>query len=125
LDRYGGAQSAVFAASCDAALATGPDGQLLLRASFSGPFEALDENSLIGSSSYRLDFGKGQSLTAGYTLARLKPSGMPVTTTHEASLELTFSAARGSLGLQISVSRTSGDPGWSIDVSMSAAVDLL
>ncbi len=125
LDPYGGAQSAIFAGSGDAALAAGPNDQLLLHVSYSGPFDALDENSLIGAASYVLDFGKGQSLTAGYTLARIKPSGMPAATTHEASLGLTFSIARGSLGLQISVSRVSGDPGWSIDVSMSAALDLL
>jgi hypothetical protein len=125
LDPYGGAQSAVFASSADAAFASSPNDQLLLHVSFSGPFDLVDENSLVGSGSYVVDFGAGQAMTAGYTLSRIKPSGVPATTTHQVNLGLVFSLSRGSLGLQASVSHRTGEPGWSIDVSMSVALELL
>jgi hypothetical protein len=125
LDPYGGAQSAVFASSGDAAFASSPSDQFLFHVSFSGPFDFLDENSLVGSASYVVDLDEGQAMTAGYTLSRIKPSGVPATTTHQASLGLVFSLSRGSLGLQASVSHRTGEPGWSIDVSMSAALQLL
>jgi hypothetical protein len=125
LDPYGGAQSAVFASSADTAFASSPSDQFLFHVSFSGPFDLLDENSLVGSASYVVDLGKGQAVTTGYKLSRIKPSGVPATTTHQASLGLVFSLSRGSLGLQASVSHRTGEPGWSIDVSMSAALELL
>jgi len=125
LDPYGGAQSAVFASSADAAFASSPSDQFLFHVSFSGPFGLLDENSLVGSASYVVDLGEGRAVTAGYTLSRIKPSGVPAAATHQASLGLVFSLSRGGLGLQASVSHRTGEPGWSIDVSMSAALELL
>jgi hypothetical protein len=125
LDPYGGAQSAIFASSADAAFASSPSDQFLFHVSFSGPFDLLDENSLVGCASYVVDLGEGQAMTAGYTLSRVKPSGVPATTMHQASLGLAFSLSRGSLGLQASVSHKTGEPGWSIDVSLSAALELL
>ncbi len=125
LDLYGGAQSVVFVSSADAALASSPKDQFLVHMSFSGPFESLDENTLAGSASYVLDFGDGMAMTAGYTLSRIKPSESPATTTHQASLGLVFSLSHGSMELQAAVSHRTGISGWSIDVSMSAALDLL
>jgi hypothetical protein len=125
LDPYGGTQDAVYAGSVDAALAGGPDDQLLVHASYSGPLTRLDESTLVASASYVLDFTPGASLSAGYTLARVKPAESPAIATHQASLGLTFDVSFGSLGLQVAVARASGSPGWSIDVSMSAALRLL
>ena len=125
LDPYGEAQDAVYAGAADAALAAGPDDQFLFHASYSGPFAALDENTLIGAASYVLDFAPGASLSVGYTLTRVKPAGLAASVAQEASLGLAFAVSFGSLGLQVSVLQESGDPGWSIDVSMSAALDLL
>lgn len=125
LDPYGGDQDFVYAASADAALASGPDDQFVSHLSFSGPFSALDESTLSAAATYALDFGDGGTLTAGYTLLRVEPTGASATTTHEAGLGISFSVGPGSLGLQVSATRRSGDPGWSIDVSMSASLELL
>lgn len=125
LDPYGGAQSVVFAGTGDAAFASSPRDQLLLHVSFSGPFAILDENSIVGSASYVLDFGEGRAMTAGYAASRIKPSGGAATTTQQAHLGLTFSLSRGSLGLQVAVTHRTGETGWAIDVSMAAALELL
>jgi hypothetical protein len=125
LDPYGGGQSVIYAGSGDAAFASSPRDQFLLHVSFSGPLALPDENSLVGSASCVVDIGTGQAMTAEYALSRIKPSGEAATTTHLACLGLTFSLSRGSLGLQVSVSHKTGVPGWAIDVSMSAALELL
>jgi hypothetical protein len=125
LDPYGGEQDFVYATSADAALASGPDDQFTFHLSFSGPLSVVDESTLSAATAYALDFGDGGTLTAGYTLLRVQPTGMSAMTTHEAGLGISFSVGRGSLGLQVSATRRSGDPGWSIDVSMSASLELL
>ncbi len=125
LDPYGGEQDVVGSVSADAAALSGPEDQLLFHASASAPFADLAENTLIATGSYELEFGMGQTLAAGYTLLRVQPSGASAEVTHQASLALTFRIGRGHLGLQVAAARRSGDPGWSLDVSMTASLDLL
>jgi len=125
LDPFDGIQDAVYAATADGAFVSGPDDELVVHVSFSGPFDALDENSLLGAATYTLDFGRGGTLAASYTLLRVQPAAQTARTTHEASLGLAFDLGIGSLGLQVSATRRSGEPGWSIDLSMSASLEIL
>lgn len=125
LDPFDGVQDAVAAATADAAFVSGPDDELAVHVSFSCPLDAFDENALLGAATYTLDFGGGGTLTASYTLLRVQPAAQPSRATHEASLGLTFDLGIGSLGLQVSATRRTGDPGWSIDLSMTASLEIL
>ena len=125
IDPYGGAQNFVIAASADAAFATSPVDQFLFHASFSGPVEFTEENTLSTTLSYEYELSDTSSLIADYAFQRVKPLGLDANVSHAASLELGFDVNGVDMGLQITLTREPGDPGWSIDVSISAAMDLL
>jgi len=125
IDPYGGAQNVVITGSADAALASCPSDQLLVHAGFSGPFDIADENTLTANLSYEYLLSETSTVTAGYSLQRVKPAGLPVNVSQAASLALGFDIGGADVVLQISLTRDAGDPSWSIDVSVSAAMDLL
>jgi hypothetical protein len=125
IDPFGGAQNVVVTASADWAFATGPDDQLLFHAGFSGPFDLIDEHILTVTFGYEYELSEDVSLDADYALQRVKPSGLAANTSHAASLALDFDIGGADLGLRVALTREAGDPGWSIDVSVSAAMDLL
>ncbi|MFC2108826.1 hypothetical protein ACFLS5_05115 [Candidatus Bipolaricaulota bacterium] len=125
IDPYGGAQNIVVGVSADAAFATGPDDQLLFRASCSGPFDIMNENRLTAGLSYERILTENGTMIADYALQRVKPAELEASTSHLAGLSLGFDIGGVDVGLQISLSREPGDPGWSIDVSVAATMDLL
>jgi len=125
IDPFGGAQNFVIAASADAAFVTSPDDQFLFRASFSGPVDFMEENTLSSTLSYEYAISETSTLFADYAFQRVKPLGLAANTSHAASLLLGFDVQGVDIGLQVTVTREPGDPGWSIDVSLSAAMDLL
>ena len=125
IDPYGGAQNVVVAGSANAAFTTTPDDQLLFNASFSGPFDILDENTLAVRFSYESEVSEDSTLVLDYVLQRVKPAGQPVTSSHVASLSIQFDIQGVDMGLEVALGKETGDPGWSIDVSLNAAMDLL
>jgi len=125
IDPYGGAQNIVITASGDAAMASCPSDQLLFHAGFSGPFNIADENTLTANLTYEYLLSETSTVTASYSLQRVKPAGLPANINHAASLSVGFDIGGADVVLQISLTREAGDPGWSIDVSVSAAMDLL
>lgn len=125
IDPFGGAQNVVVAASVDWAFATGPDTQLLFHVSFSGPFNLADENTLTATLGYEYELSEDVSLDVDYSLQRVKPSGQPVKLSHAALLALGFDIGGADVAVQVSLTREAADPGWSIDVSLSAALDVL
>jgi hypothetical protein len=125
IDPFGGAQNFVLAASADAAFVTSPEDQFLLHASFSGPVEFMEENTLSATISYQYELSETSTLYADYYYQRVKPLGLPANASQAASLQFGFDIEGVDLGLQVTVTREPGDPGWSIDVSISAAMDLL
>ena len=125
IDPYGGAQNVVVAASADAAFAFAPEDQLLFHASFSGPFDIMNENTLTANLSYERLLSEDSTVIADYSLQRVKPAGQPTSTNHTAGLSVGFDIRGIDIGLTIALTRESADPGWSIDVSVSAMMDLL
>lgn len=125
VDPFGNPQNVVVAGSADAAFAFGPDDQMMFHASYSGPFDLMDENTLTSTLSYEYDLTEDSTVIADYVLQRVKPSGVVASTSHAAGLALGFDLGGADILLQISLTRGAGDPGWSFDVSISAAMDLL
>ncbi len=125
IDPFGGAQNFVVAASADAAFATSPEDQFLFHASLSGPIEFMEENTVSASFSYEYELSEESTFLVNYALQRVQPSGLPANVTHSASMSIGFDVRGVDIGLQVALSREPGDPGWSIDVSVSAVMDLI
>jgi len=125
IDPFGGAQNFVMAASADAAFATSPEDQFLFHASFSGPIEFMNENTLTASLSYEYELSEESTLIVDYAFQRVQPLGLSANVSHSASMSLGFDINGIDVGLQLTVTREPGDPGWSIDVSVSAVMDLI
>jgi hypothetical protein len=125
VDPYGGAQNVVVGGSADAAFAFAPSDQLLFHASFSGPFDIMDENTLSASISYEYALTEGITLMADYVLQRVKPAGLAAATSLSAGITAGFDVAGIDILIQASFTRGAGDPGWSSDISVAAAMDLL
>ena len=125
VDPYGNPQNVVVAGSADAAFAFGPDDQMMFHASYSGPFDIMNENTLSATLSYEYALSQDSTLMADYVLQRVKPAGLTANTSHSAGLAVGFDLGGADILLQISLTRDAGDPGWSFDLSVSAALDLL
>ncbi len=125
IDPYGGAQNIVVGGSADAAFAFGPSDQLLFHASYAGPFDIMNENTLNATLSYEYALTEESTLIADYTLQRVKPAGLVATSSHSAGLSIGFDIAGIDVLVQASFTRETGDPAWSTDVSITAAMDLL
>ncbi|MCK5827913.1 hypothetical protein KAH43_05240 [Candidatus Bipolaricaulota bacterium] len=125
VDPFGNPQNIVVAGSADAAFAFGPDDQMMFHASYSGPFDLMDENTLTSTLSYEYALTEDSTVIADYVLQRVKPSGVVASTSHAAGLAVGFDLGGADILLQISLTRGDGDPGWSFDLSVSAAMDLL
>ncbi len=125
IDPYGGAQNVVVGGSVDAAFAFGPDDQLMLHVSYSGPFDIMNENTLNATLSYEYALTEESTLIADYVLQRVKPAGLAATASHSAGVAVGFDIAGIDILVQVSFTRDTGDPGWSTDISLTAAMDLL
>jgi len=125
VDPFGGARNVVVSFAGDAAYASGPKDQLLVRASFIGPFDILNENTLTVTGTYEYQLTESSTFYADYTMQRVQPSGLPASVSHSAGLSLGFNYRGADIGIQVSLTREAGDPGWSIDVSLSASMNLL
>lgn len=125
IDPYGGAQNVVVAGSADAAFAFGPSDQLMLHISYSGPFDIMNENTLKAMLRYEYALNDESTLMADYVLQRVKPAGLTATATHSAGVAIGFDIGGIDVLIQASFTRDTEDPGWSTDVSLSAALDLL
>jgi hypothetical protein len=125
IDPFGGAQNVTVGGSADAAFAFGPDDQLVFHASYSGPFDIVSENTLSASASYEYALTEESTLIADYALQRVKPNGLAATASHSAGIAIGFDIAGIDILIQTSFTWDTGDPGWSTDISLSAAMDLL
>ena len=125
IDPYGGAQNVVVGGSADAAFAFGPNDQLMLHVSYSGPFDIMNENTLNATLSYEYALTEESTLIADYVLQRVKPAGLAATASHSAGIAIGFDISGIDILVQASFTRTTGDPGWSTDISLTAALDLL
>jgi len=124
VDPYGGSSDILLTASADAALAPDPASQFEFRASFSGPFDILKENTLTARASYNRDLSETSSLEATYSCQRVQPLGLDASTTHSLTLLVTFVVGKADVGLQASLSKSPTAPAWTVDVSISASLNL-
>ncbi|MEW5827202.1 MAG: hypothetical protein AB1778_10270 [Candidatus Bipolaricaulota bacterium] len=125
IDPYGGARNLLLTASADLALAPDAASQLLCRASFSGPFNILEENTLTARASYARTLSETSSMTATYTLQRMQPLGLAASTSHALAAVLGFVVGEADVGLQISLTKAADVQEWTVDVTLSASLDLL
>lgn len=125
IDPFGGARDIVIACSGDAAFASTPKDQLVVHASFSGPFDIVNENTMTASVTYEYEMSQDTLLTADYALQRAKQAGAAASISHAASIGLGFNIGGADVGLQISLTKDAADPAWSIGVSINAAMQLL
>jgi hypothetical protein len=125
LDLYGGAPGFIVVLSTDMAFAPDPNAQMEGHLSFSGPFDLANENTLTGAFSYEILIASSTAVEAAYSFQRIKPAGQAAVTTHGVTCNLLFEVASIDILLGTTFTRTTGDPGWSIGFSASAAMDLL
>lgn len=125
LDPYGGPQGFLFVASGDFAYAPDPSGQMQGHISLSGPMNLADENSLSGRFSYEIAVSNTSTIDASYSVQRVKPFGLAPVLTHTLSCEAAFGVGFMDVLLGLTLSRATGDAGWSVGCSVSAFVDLL
>jgi len=127
LDPYAGAQNVVVGASADAAFAMGPSDQLAFHASYSGPFDLMTENTLNASLGYEYELSEDSTLFADYAMQRVNPAdpSLAVNVSHAAGIAIGFDVAGVDILLEVALTHETGDLGWSFDVSVSAAMDLL
>ncbi|MDD5220443.1 MAG: hypothetical protein PHV11_07745 [Candidatus Bipolaricaulis sp.] len=124
IDPYGGTRNFLVTASADAAFSPDRASQLLFHTSVTGPFNLLEENTFLVNASYDRELTEDDSLKAAYTLQRVQPLGLDASMTQSATLLVTFGVGTTDLGLQLALTNKSGTPGWSVDLSVSVAVDL-
>lgn len=125
LDPYGGSSSFLVVLSGDLAYASAPNNQLEGHVSFSGPFDLADENTLTGSFSYEMLITNSTSIETSYWFQRIKPASLAPVISQGVSCALLFEVAAIDVLFGMALSQTTGDPGWSVGFSVSAAMDLL
>lgn len=124
VDPYGGSSDVLLTASADAALAPDPASQLEFRARFSGPFDILNENTLTVRASYDRALSETSSLQATYSCQRVQPLNLDASTSHSLTLLVAFVVGKADIGLQASLSKLPTAPAWTVDVSVSASLNL-
>ncbi len=125
VDPYGGEQNFVFVLAGDMAYAPNEMSQMQGHVSLTGPFDIMEENTLAASLTYNTEVSDTTSMQAAYTLQRVKPLGLDAVTTHRIGIDLAANVAGADVVLGISTHRTTGDSGWTFDITISAALTLL
>lgn len=125
VDPFGNPQNVIIAGTGDAAFAFGPDDQIKLHANVSGPFDIMNEYTLSADASYEYSMSDDTTLTASYSLQQVKPLDAAASLSHAAGLSVSFDLGGADVLLQVALTREPADPAWSLDISLSAAMDLL
>jgi len=125
IDPFGNPQNIIVAGSADAAFAFGPDDQIKVYADASGPFDILNEHTLSAGASYEVAISGDTTFIADYALQQVKPLGADPNLSHAADFSLSFDLGGADILLQVALTRDAAAPGWSLDISVSAAMDLL
>ncbi|MEW5825512.1 MAG: hypothetical protein AB1778_01665 [Candidatus Bipolaricaulota bacterium] len=125
LDPFGALQTPVVVGSFDAAMAVSPRDQWLVQLAVSCPLALRREGVFTAHLGYAMDLGGASTMTAAIDVVRLQPGGGTTVTTTSAGLALEFRLGIGAVGLEVGVARSTGDPGWSLNVALSASVELL
>lgn len=125
VDPFGGGRDPLLTLSADAAFAPEPGSQLLFRASASGPFNIIAENTLTVTASYDYTLSEDTTLIANYNLQRVQPLGQNATDSQAASLSVAFNLGGANVSLQLAVTKGVGALDWSKEITIAAKMDLL
>jgi len=125
IDPFGTAGTIIVKGAADAALAPGPNDQLMLHAGITGPGNILDEHTMNASAGYELQINEESTLLLDYVMQRAKPAGDVASTNQAATASIGFDVSGVDITLGLSISKDAGDPGWSLDVSIGAVMELL
>jgi hypothetical protein len=125
LDAHGGSLDVRYVMSADAAYPPTPFNQVRLRASLSSSLDVFADHTLLVVASYDASLLKTASVESKLTMNRVRAPGFPDLTTFTASTSFSVGTGRSSIIAGVSISHAVGDPGWTVDVSISTAIDLL
>jgi len=125
IDPFGGEKDLLITLSADAAFAPEPGSQLLFHASFFGPFNITEENTLAVTASYDYALSEDTTFIANYSLQRVQPLGQTAADSHSASLAIAFNLGGANVSLQIALTKGVGAVDWSKEITISATMDLL
>jgi len=125
IDPAGGECNLLIAFSTDAAWSTGPRDQLVMHAGASGPFRLIEENTLNMNAQYELDVSEDVEISVSCALRRNDPREGPVTSDWSLSAGMTYDLGGADLAVQVSLNREAADPRSTVELSLSASVDLL
>ena len=125
VDAFGEPRNVLLTASADAALASGPSSQWLVRCSLSGPFDILRRHTFTATvSSESMVLGEAL-VQSDLSLQRVKSIESAATTTVSAAISVAFDVGGADVGLSFSLSKAAGSSAWARDVTLAASMDLL
>jgi hypothetical protein len=125
LDAHGGSFDVRYVMSADAAYPPTPLNQLRLRASLSSSLDVFADHTLLVEVSYDASLLKAASVESRFTMYDVRAPGFPDLTTYTAGAFLSVGTGRSSIIAGVLISHVVGDPGWTVDLSISTAIDLL
>ncbi|MBU0596495.1 hypothetical protein KJ567_07420 [Candidatus Bipolaricaulota bacterium] len=125
LDASGGPRDVLYVMSADAAWPPTPSNQLRIRSTVSTPFDVLTEHALLVELTYAASLLPAAEVRSSLSLRSVRTPGRPDVSTLSASANYSVGAGRASVVAGVLLSHTLGSPGWTVDVSISASVDLL
>jgi hypothetical protein len=127
VDPYRGTEDILYVVSGDVGRALRPDAQLRCRLSVSGASEDfLGENNSSLELIYDALLPNERGVRADYTVQRAASGQSDEAVLFQsATVEYTLGVGTADLAFDLALSRESGDPKWSVDLSVSLALDLL
>jgi hypothetical protein len=126
VDPYRGQEDILYVFSGDVGRALTPDSQLRCRLAWSGSSENfLGSNSSTLDFTYSADLPNSKGVRAGYAVRRDVAEEHEPLTTQGVTLEYTLGWGAADLLVGLALSKQSGDPAWTVDLSISVALDLL
>ncbi|MCK4356591.1 hypothetical protein KAW44_05885 [Candidatus Bipolaricaulota bacterium] len=125
IDPFEGEKDILLTLSADAAFAPEPGSQLLFHASFFGPFNITEENTLTMAASYDYALREDATVIAKYNLQRVQPLGQDAADSQSASLAIAFNLGGANVSLQLALTKGVGAIDWSKEITISATMNLL
>jgi hypothetical protein len=126
VDPYGGSQDVLYVLSGDVAHAPTADSQLRCRMSWAGASgDFLGENTSTLELRYTADLRDSNAVGASYTVKHVASVAVAAFTTQAATVEYTLAMDRADLLFSLALSKKTGDPDWTLDLSASIALELL
>jgi len=125
LDAYGGAKDIRYVTSLDAAYPPTALNQLRIRSSLSASLDVLADHTLLVELTYDASLLETARVESRLSMHRVRAPGRPDLTTYTASASFAVGTNRSSILATVLLSRTVGTPGWTVDLAVSTAIDLL